>query len=66
MEPTHQVTRDVFDPRTGEKCLSSGTRVKAVNLGDQFFVWQIPYDALSKPVALEPWMVSRSLAPIEL
>jgi hypothetical protein len=65
MEATHQVTQDVFDPATGEKRLVAGQRVKAINLGDHYYVWQVPMNALAGPVSLEPWMVSRSLMPID-
>lgn len=64
MEATHDVTRDVFDPSTGEKRLSAGQQVKAVDLGDQFYVWQVPYDHLARPVTMTPWLVSSSLRPI--
>ena len=64
MKATHQVTRDVFDPATGQKRLSAGEQVKAIDFGDHFYIWQVPYDALAKPFSIEPWMASRSLSPI--
>ena len=64
MEATHTVTRDVFDPTTGEKRLTTGEQVKAIDLGDHYYVWQVPYNALAKPFSMEPWMVSRSLSPV--
>ncbi len=64
MEATHLVTMDVFDPSTGEKRLSAGQQVKVIDLGDHYYVWQIPHNALVKPFSMAPWMVSRSLSPI--
>lgn len=65
MEATHRVIRDVFDPSTGEKQLAAGQQVKAIDFGDHYYVWPLPYNGLAKPVTLTPWMVNRSLTRSE-
>jgi hypothetical protein len=64
LQPTHCVSKDVFDPASGRKALVAGQHVKVVDLGDHFYVWPVPYDATTKPVTMQPWLVRQNLQPL--
>ncbi len=65
LESTHRVCKDVFDPASGDKLLSVGQEVKAIDLGDHYFVWTMPFSPTRKPVQLKRWVVTQSLEPLQ-
>jgi hypothetical protein len=65
LQATHAVSKDVIDPVSGQRCLCAGQRVKVVSLGDHAYVWAVPFDATTRPVSIQHWLVSLNLVPLE-